>query len=123
VFQHSPQGYAIAPAGANSQETILYNFCSQTNCADGGTSDASLLLGPSGDLFGVASVGGTGNGGGGVLFKLHGTTETVLYNFCLSCNQVFAPDAALIEDASGNFYGTAVGQVFNNFGAVYKFQQ
>ena len=112
--------YSITPAGANSQEAILHNFCSLTNCADGGTSDAALVLDPSGDLIGAASVGGTGSGGGGVLFKLHGTTETVLYNFCQSCNQVFAPDAALIEDASGNLFGTAVGQVFNNFGAVYE---
>jgi uncharacterized repeat protein (TIGR03803 family) len=110
--------YSIAPAGTNSQETILHNFCSDTNCNDGGTPDASLLLDSSGDLVGAASNGGTGNGG--VIFKLHGATETVLYNFCLSCNEVFGPDAALIEDASGNLLGTAVGQVFNNYGAVFK---
>jgi uncharacterized repeat protein (TIGR03803 family) len=32
--------------------TTLYNFCTQTNCADGASPFAGLVLGPDGNFYG-----------------------------------------------------------------------
>lgn len=50
---------------------VLYSFCSLTNCDDGGTPMAGLILDQGGSLYGTASAGGAGQfGPGGVVFKL-----------------------------------------------------
>jgi len=56
--------YMVSPAG---QETVLYAFCSQPNCADGKKPDA-IFRNPAGDLFGTTYYGGVY--GAGVLFKI-----------------------------------------------------
>jgi uncharacterized repeat protein (TIGR03803 family) len=48
-------------------ERILHNFQMLT---DGGTPYAGLILDPSGNLFGAATDGGDGSGGGGTIFEL-----------------------------------------------------
>ncbi len=63
-------------------ETVLYNFCSQSNCADGGGPFAGLLMDASGNLYGTTNVGGNFNNkcavqGCGTVFALNlGTTLT-----------------------------------------------
>jgi uncharacterized repeat protein (TIGR03803 family) len=64
-------------------ETVLHNF----NGSDGAGSSATLIMNTNGDLYGTAAVGG-GSGcntgasvGCGVVFKLSGHKETVLYRF------------------------------------------
>ena len=94
IFELSP--------GANGQwtETILYNFCSQPDCADGGEPKVvpALTLGPDGSLYGVAT---------NTAFRFtpgsNGWTYTVLYTFCseVGCN----PTSGLILDPKGNLYG------------------
>lgn len=49
----------MTAAGAYS---VLYSFCSLANCSDG-TQPQSLTLGPNGNLFGLAQLGGFGNCG------------------------------------------------------------
>jgi len=102
---YEPQGcgviYELSPGG-NGQwtETILYNFCSQPNCADGGepTVDPTLTLGPDGSLYGVAT---------NTAFRLTPSsnqwTYTVLYTFCneTGCN----PTSGLTLDSKGDLYG------------------
>jgi uncharacterized repeat protein (TIGR03803 family) len=49
--------------------TTLYNFCAQTNCADGGSPYAGLVQATDGNLYGSASLGGTNNVG--TIFSLN----------------------------------------------------
>ena len=56
--------FQITPSG---QETVLYNFCSQTNCVDGFYPEVPLVQHTNGKFYGAT----TGNSlGGGVFFSL-----------------------------------------------------
>ena len=57
--------FEITPAGTL---TTLYNFCIQTNCADGAGSLAALVEGVNGNLYGTTTAGGASNEG--TVFKL-----------------------------------------------------
>jgi uncharacterized repeat protein (TIGR03803 family) len=91
-------------------ETVLYSF---TGSADGGQPSAGLILDASGNLYGTANFGGSGNCnlGCGTVFKLTpasgGWTETVLYTFT-GGNDGREPYARLLFDAAGNLYGTTL---------------
>jgi uncharacterized repeat protein (TIGR03803 family) len=101
--------------------TVLYNFCSQANCADGYAPYAGLIEDASGNLYGTTDSGGANNGG--TVFKLDSAGNyTILYNFCsqANCTDGYAPYAGLIEDASGNLYGTTFLGGANNGGTVFK---
>lgn len=53
---------------ASGHETVLHSFCELQNCADGLVPFAGLIQDSSGNLYGVASRGGTYNGG--VVFQI-----------------------------------------------------
>ena len=75
--------------------TVLYSFCSLSNCSDGWRPLAGLIADKQGVLYGTTALGGTGVGvagtcssGCGTVFKLtppangqSNWTETVLYRF------------------------------------------
>lgn len=119
AFELSPQ------SGGTWSESILYNFCSEVNCADGEFPVAGLVMDAAGNLYGTTLYGGTQSGcqagfsGCGITFELSpqidGTwAETVLYNFCSvfdnnTCEDGSAPDSQLVFDAAGNLYGTSLG--------------
>jgi uncharacterized repeat protein (TIGR03803 family) len=118
----------------DGEETVIYSFCSQKNCADGANPVGGLVLGcvrvtglglgpmqqacGQQALIGTTEAGGSGLGpngvsGGGTVFALppeqNGTwAETVLYDFCSqpSCSDGFSPQAAMLADKFGNLYGT-----------------
>jgi uncharacterized repeat protein (TIGR03803 family) len=72
--------------------------------ADGASPDAPMIEDAAGNLFGTALQGGADNGG--VVFEIAADgTESVLYSF-KGGNDGNKPQAGLIEDASGNLYGT-----------------
>jgi uncharacterized repeat protein (TIGR03803 family) len=95
--------FELSP-GANGEwtESILYNFCSLPNCADGGGSGAAPTLGPGGVLYGTAA---------DTAFKLtpgsNGWTLTTLYTFCSlpNCADGYAPIGSLTLDGKGDLYG------------------
>jgi len=65
-----PGGTAFALSHGNGwTETVLYNFCSEQNCADGAGPVAPLIMDASGNLFGTGASGGA-NGDYGTVFEL-----------------------------------------------------
>lgn len=102
-------------------ETVLHNFCSAMNCADGQLSYAGLLLDRAGNLYGTTSQGGANNWG--TVFKIDTNgQESVLYSFCsaANCADGQLPYAGLIRDREGNLYGTTTYGGANNGGTVFK---
>lgn len=104
--------------GTNGQwtETLLYSFCSASNCSDGAQPLAGVVFDAAGNLYGTTSVGGdtrfcSGEGCGTVFQLTPGSngkwTETVLHSFNLADGS--DPRASLILDQSGNLYGTTIG--------------
>jgi len=103
--------------------TTVYSFCSQANCADGYIPNGPLLQGMDGNFYGTTDAGGAGGvDGAGTIFKLTPSgTLTTLYNFCsqANCSDGSQPLAGVIEDPSGNLYGTTYNGGLGG-GTVYK---
>jgi uncharacterized repeat protein (TIGR03803 family) len=124
--------FKLAPNSDGSwTESVLYSFCSLTNCADGSNTSAGLILDASGNLYGTTYEGGSANcsTGCGTIFKLAPNsdgswTESVLYSFCSlrNCADGWYPLAGLTFDTTGNLYGTTYwgGSCFNYCGVVFK---
>jgi uncharacterized repeat protein (TIGR03803 family) len=104
--------FKLSPKHGGWSETVLYSFCSLSDCADG----LMPLRGPlvrdaSGNVYGTTDFGGTFrncNGQGcGVVFKLNTTgKESVLHNFTGGVDGA-TPIAGLTIDSAGNLYGAA----------------
>ena len=95
---------------STGHETVLYSFCSASNCTDGAYPYAGVIEDAAGNLYGTTFAGGANKGG--TVFKVDTTgQETVLYSFCsaANCTDGQYPYASLIRDAAGNLYGTTVG--------------
>jgi uncharacterized repeat protein (TIGR03803 family) len=97
--------YKIDPTG---KQTVLHRF---TDGKDGAFPYGDLLL-ADGALYGTTAAGGTGPCkftppavGCGVVFKLEGKKETVLYNF-QGPPDGQVPQANIVRDAADNLYGT-----------------
>lgn len=101
--------FEITPSG---KLTVLYNFCSQANCADGSVPFSGLAQGRDGNFYGVTWAGGNTNcagGGCGTIFKLTPAGQlTTLHTFCnkKGCIDGAMPGAALVQGSDGSFYGT-----------------
>lgn len=114
VFQLTPGGTL----------TVLYTFCSQTNCADGEYPLAKLIQGTDENFYGATEFGGSGTAcefgvGCGTIFKITPSgTLTTLYNFNGSDGSL--PYGALIQAFDGNFYGTTYLGGANNDGTIFK---
>jgi uncharacterized repeat protein (TIGR03803 family) len=117
--------YKLTKSGTTWSESVIHTF--------GGTNDGqypigSLIIDSSGNLYGTTQGGGShGNGEenvGGTAFKLApnssgGYTESVMHSFGGSGDGV-SPRASLVEDSSGNFYGTTFLGGANSVGTVFK---
>jgi uncharacterized repeat protein (TIGR03803 family) len=94
--------FKLTPAG---EYTVLYNFCAQPNCADGGESIAGLIQGTDGNFYGVAEAGGAN--GNGTIFQI--TPEgkyMVLHSFDFTDGN--APESPLTQGTNGILYGQTV---------------
>jgi uncharacterized repeat protein (TIGR03803 family) len=89
------------------KETVLYNFCSQTECADGSNPVNGLLMDSAGNLYGITLSGGTGVAG--TVFEVSpsggGWTEQVIYNVATS-------NAGLTMNTTGHIFGVGSSTVF-----------
>jgi uncharacterized repeat protein (TIGR03803 family) len=105
VFELSPQ------SDGTWKETVLYAFCSLSNCTDGeAPGTGPLVRDPEGNLYGTTTFGGAYrncNGDAcGVVFKLDTTgKETVLHSFTGGKDGA-NPFPGLVMDNDGNLYGT-----------------
>jgi uncharacterized repeat protein (TIGR03803 family) len=105
--------YRLSPGADQWTETVLYSFCSVSECTDGSAPNAGVILGPSGVLYGITPSGGAYTGG--EVFQLtpsgNNWTETTLYSFCYQqfCNDGDGPQGQLVRDSSGNLYGVTNG--------------
>jgi len=115
--------FKMSPAG---KVTVLYNFCSLTDCNDG-AGPGTLLVASDGNAYGITSTGGANchdlvNIGCGTIFKLTPQKKLItLYSFCAqtNCTDGWTPNS-LIQATDGNFYGTAFTSGPNGFGEVFK---
>src|SRR5580698_80178 len=100
------------------QYSVLYNFCSATNCADGEDSHGKLVFDKAGNIYGTTAAGGAY--GGGTAFELSSSsgswTESVIYSFPFGVN----PMAGLTFDNVGNLYGTTEGGGSFGLGTVFE---
>jgi uncharacterized repeat protein (TIGR03803 family) len=121
--------FELKPGGAEGPwtESELFSF---DGGFDGGSPLAKLVIDTDGNLYGTASAG-TGNGGGGVVFRLNRSlsdpwSETILHTFCAApeCGDGNDPLAGVVRDSQGNLYGTTnrggISASPNRYGVVYK---
>jgi uncharacterized repeat protein (TIGR03803 family) len=119
---------------ASGAVSVLYQFCTLANCADGqAPTEAGLVMDSAGNLFGTTAGGGLATCanqtfGCGVAYELSKDQnghwhETVLADFCSgSCRDGGDPEAPLTLDAqNGNLYGTEAGDgSLANPGSVFE---
>jgi uncharacterized repeat protein (TIGR03803 family) len=110
--------------GESWSESVLYTFCSETNCTDG-KYPGDIVFDKAGNLYGITAGGGhsdLSSDSDGTVFRLSESggrwKEDVLYRF--DGAQGAGPDAGPILDAAGNLYGTAVSGGSANDGVVFK---
>jgi uncharacterized repeat protein (TIGR03803 family) len=84
-------------------QTVIYSFCSQTNCSDGSL-PRSLTLGTDGNFYGTTGLGGTG--GAGTFFRNSPSSGqfVVLHQF-QQATEGSVPNG-IMQGTDGNFYGT-----------------
>jgi uncharacterized repeat protein (TIGR03803 family) len=129
IFELSPGQHG----GYNYQ--ILYNFCSESNCADGGVPIGSLVIDTSGNLYGVSRDGGNFNSGDVFELVANGGQWTfdVVYSFCslTNCTDGGGPFAGITYsgavsgmpyDGTSPLFGTTVGGGAHGNGAAYALQ-
>ena len=121
--------FKLTPTSSGWTETVLYTFCSQSNCLDGANPHARLTMDEAGNLHGTTEYGGTS--GKGVVFKLTPTntawSQTVLWHFCSQTNCTDGANASsvllgpgLIVDGGDNLYGATPGGGTAGMGVVFK---
>ncbi len=110
--------YRISAAGI---ETVLYSFDQSSLSTDGFAPLSRLLEASDGNFYGTTDAGGVFDPG--TVFEITPDgIETVLHSFSSgngSTDGTF-PQAGLIQDANGDFYGTTYNGGLNGLGTVFK---
>ncbi|HEX3653876.1 MAG TPA: choice-of-anchor tandem repeat GloVer-containing protein [Rhizomicrobium sp.] len=107
--------FQLSPAEKGWNESVLYRFCQQPQCADG-DSPGPLTVDADGILYGATGAGGfqcniDGRTTCGTVFKLvpdgAQSQYQVLYQFCQQpdCVDGLLPAGALTVDAAGHLFG------------------
>jgi len=106
--------FKITPSGTL---TTLHSF----DLTDGESPVAALIQSTDGNLYGTTPPGGAH--GDGTVFKITTSgTLTTLYSFCskLGCTDGANPEAALVQDTNGTFYGTTRSGGAHAYGTVFS---
>ncbi|MBV9989766.1 MAG: hypothetical protein JOZ72_00610 [Alphaproteobacteria bacterium] len=121
--------------GTQWKYTLLHSFCRRPDCTDGYFPEAGVIVGQSGDLYGVTSAGGPANRG--TLYKLSFVSGRwvfkLLHNFCshASCTDGADPlysglayqgqQSGALYDGTSTLYGTTNKGGANDEGTVFAF--
>ncbi len=107
--------YEITSAGSYK---ALYNFCSQTDCADGSYPQSTLVQDAKGNLYGTTLYGGAY--GDGTVFEITPTDQyIVLHSFDgADGSDGGYPQSAPTVANDGNLYGTTTNGINN--GNIYQ---
>jgi uncharacterized repeat protein (TIGR03803 family) len=104
--------FRVTPSGILSP---IYVF---TNGTDGAYPRAALTVGSDGNFYGTAAYGGTN--GAGTVFKVSTNGAfTPLYSFQTNHIDGVQPEAALVQDSEGNFWGTTSIGGTNGDGTIF----
>jgi uncharacterized repeat protein (TIGR03803 family) len=108
VFKMTPEGTV----------TVLYSFCSLSNCQDGALPYGGLVLANDGNFYGTTSQGGSTDGFGTV-FRITPTGKfTTLHIFDGADGS--GPNAPLIQAANGALYGLTAHGGSSNSGTFFR---
>jgi uncharacterized repeat protein (TIGR03803 family) len=121
--------YELMPDSGSRTEKVLYNFCPTYPC-ESGFESAGLIEDGNGNFFSSTSWGGdfswpcAPGAGCGVIYELKPESGSwdysVLHSFFGPTDGAFA-GGGLVQDASGNFYGTTDGDGAFGCGTVFRF--
>ncbi len=105
----------VFKVNTSGKETVLYSF---TGTPDGAYPYGGVILDSAGNLYGATYGGGAA--GYGAVFELDTSgKETVLYSFTGAPDGA-NPFAGLVQDNTGNLYGTTDGGGAAGYGTVFK---
>jgi len=110
--------FELTPTGT---ETVLYSF---KGGSDGYSPGSSLLIDAGGNLYGTTTWGGSCSRCGTVFRIAQDGTETVLHSF-QGGSDGETPFSGVIEDGSGNLYGTTLsggGGCEGDYGLRHRIQ-
>jgi len=106
--------FRITPDGTFS---LVFSFCSLSNCADGSTPVGRLILNKAGNFYGTTNRGGQFNQG--TVFEMTPEyAESVLYSFT-GGSDGGNPVGKLTQDAAGNMYGVTYAGGSTPSGVAY----
>ena len=111
--------FCLATVSASSPQTL--NTLTDFNQTNGSFPAAVMSQGFDGNLYGTTVQGGVANSG--TLFKIaNGGQLTTLYSFCArtNCTDGQYPYSVVVQDQSGNLWGTTKGGFPYGFGTVFK---
>jgi hypothetical protein len=128
--------FSISPTVANSFTTLV-SF--DENYSDGYNPIGSLLPGPNGGFYGVASAGGANKRGAVFMYSTNGTVTNLVWltkssggyggnlqaqanlqSFTLGNDNSFPVPSVLTEGLDGALYGTTTDGGANGYGTVYE---
>jgi len=105
--------FELTPAGV---ETVLHRFAGSPK--DGAFPFAGLIRNAANIAYGTTSAGGASNMG--TVFELAAAGEKVLHSFSGPPGDGAFPYAGLVQDSTGNLYGTTSAGGASNSGTVFK---
>jgi uncharacterized repeat protein (TIGR03803 family) len=112
--------FRLTPAGAF---TSLYSFSASGtgSVTTNGAVPNALVLGSDGAFYGTTQQGGLGNAGTFFKFTVSGSfTQIYSFNGGAPASNPITPNAALVQGANGNFYGTSAFGGSQGGGSIFE---
>lgn len=108
----------LAPAANAATETVIYSFCSQNNCADGGEPAASLTI-AEGRLYGTASDIGSPGAGTVYTFNPRSGAEKTVFAFSPQNYEGAYPNGSVLNVSNALYGLTELGGIYGG-GALFS---